>query len=102
MDARAARQAHFDANKIRTLIADYLGIDVERVRDEAHFRNDFDLDSLDQLELLILIEEQFSGADLSEAAVEQIEVVGDLIRYMEINCLLGDLYAQTFHHTRHV
>jgi hypothetical protein len=52
--------------------------------------------------LLILIEEQFSGADLSEAAVEQIEVVGDLIRYMEINCLLGDLYAETFHHTRHV
>jgi hypothetical protein len=26
MDARAARQAHFDANKIRTLIADYLGM----------------------------------------------------------------------------
>jgi acyl carrier protein len=102
VDARAAPQADFDANKIRALIADYLGIDVERVTDEAHFRDDFDLDSLDQLELLILIEEQFSGADLSEAAVEQIEVVGDLIRYMEINCLLGDLYAQTFHRTRHV
>ncbi len=88
--------AGFDANKIRALIANYLGIDTERVTDEAHFRNDFHLDSLDQLELLILIEEEFSGAEFSDDAVEQIEVVGDLIRYMEINCLLGELYAQTF------
>ena len=51
---------------------------------------------LGQLELLILIEEEFSGVEFSDAAVEQIEIVGDLIRYMEINCLLGDLYAQTF------
>jgi len=87
----------FDANKIRALIAKYLGIDAERVIDEAHFRNDFDLDSLDQLELLILIEEEFS---LSDEAVEQIEHVGDLIGYMEINCLLGDLYAQTFRKSR--
>jgi acyl carrier protein len=96
MDARAAPHVDFDANKVRALIAKYLGIDAERVTDEAHFRNDFDLDSLDQLELLILLEEEFSGVEFSDAAVEQIEIVGDLIRYMEINCLLGDLYAQTF------
>ena len=59
-----------------------------------HFRNDLELDSLDQLELLILIEEKFSVVE--NAAVEQIEIVGDLIRYVEINCLLGDLYAQSF------
>jgi acyl carrier protein len=96
MDARAAPQVGFDANIIRALIAKYLGIDAKRVTDEAHFRNDLDLDSLDQLELLILIEEEFSGVEFSGAAVEQIEIVGDLIRYMEINCLMGDLYAQTF------
>jgi acyl carrier protein len=97
MDARAAPPANFDANKVRALIAKYLGIDAERVTDEAHFRNDFDLGSLDQLELLILIEEE-----LSDDAVAQIEVVGDLIRYMEINCLLGELYGQAFHHSPHV
>jgi acyl carrier protein len=91
MDARAAP---FDANKIRALIAKYLGIDAERVTDETHFRNDFDLDSLEQLELLILLEEEFSGVEFSDAAVEQIEVVGDLIRYTEINSL--PLYAHTF------
>jgi acyl carrier protein len=97
MDGRALPHVEFDANKVRALIAKYLGVDAERVTDEAHFRNDFDLDSLNQLELLILIEEEFSGAEFSDDAVEQIEVVGDLIRYMEINCLLGELYAQTFH-----
>jgi acyl carrier protein len=86
----------FNPNKLRALIAKYLGIDPERVTDEAHFRNDFDLDSLDQLELLILIEEEFCGVELSDAAVGQIEIVGDLIRYLEVNSLLGELYAQPF------
>lgn len=102
MDAGATPQVNFVANKIRALIAKYLGIDVERVTDEAHFRNDFDLDSLDQLELVILIEEEFFGTEFTDDAVERIEVVGDLIRYMEINCVLGELYAQTFHRSPHV
>jgi acyl carrier protein len=90
-----APQFEFDANKVRALIAKYLGIDAERVTDEAHF-SDFGLDSLDQLELLILIEEEFSGVEFSDAAVDRIEVVGDLIRYIEITCLLGGLYVQAF------
>ena len=84
MDARATLQLDFDANKVRALIARYLGIDVEQLTDEVHFRNDFDLDSLNWLELLILIEETFSGVEFSDAAVDQIEVVGDLIRHVEI------------------
>jgi acyl carrier protein len=102
MDARVAPQVTFDPNKLRALIAKYVGIDAERVTDEAHFRNDFDLDSLDQLDLLTLIEEEFPGAELSDDAVQQIKVVGDLIRYMEINCLLGQLYGQPFHRASHV
>jgi hypothetical protein len=61
MDARAAPQVGFDPNKLRALIAKYVGIDAERVTDEAHFTNDFDLDSLDQLDLLTVIEEEFPG-----------------------------------------
>ena len=84
MDARATPQLDFDTIKVRALIARYLGIDVEQLTDEVHFRNDFDLDSLNWLELLILIEETFSGVEFSDAAVHQIEVVGDLIRHIEI------------------
>jgi acyl carrier protein len=102
MNARATPQVRFDPNKLRALIAKYVGIDAGRVTDEAHFRNDFDLDSLDQLDLLVLIEEEFPGAELSDDAVQQIKVVGDLIRYMEINFLLGELYAQPFHRASHI
>jgi acyl carrier protein len=84
MDARATLQLDFDANKVRALIARYLGIDVQQLTDEVHVRNEFDLDSLNWLELLILIEETFSGVEFSDAAVDQIEVVGDLIRHIEI------------------
>jgi len=84
MDALATLRLDFDANKVRALIARYLGIDVEQLTDEVHVRNDFDLDSLNWLELLILIEETFSGVEFSDAAVDRIEVVGDLIRHIEI------------------
>ncbi len=90
MDARAAPQVDFYADKIRALIAKYLGIDAGQVTDEVHFRNDFDLDSLDRLELLILIEDEFSGVEFSDTTMDQIEVVGDLIRYVETACLLGN------------
>jgi len=75
----------FDANRVRTLIARYLGIDVEQLTDEVNFTNDFELDSLDRLELLILIEEEFSGVEFSDAAADRIEVVGDLIRHIEMS-----------------
>jgi acyl carrier protein len=84
VDARTTLQLDFDANKVRALIARYLCIDIEQLTDEVHFRNDFDLDSLNRLELLILIEEAFSGVEFSDAAVDRIEVVGDLIRHIEI------------------
>jgi acyl carrier protein len=78
LDALAVPQLDFDANKVRAFVARYLGVDVKQVTDEAHFRNDFDLDPLNQLELLILIEEEFSGVEFSDVAVDRIEVVGDL------------------------
>jgi acyl carrier protein len=76
-------QLDFAANDVRTLIAKYLDVDRELVTDEVHFRNDFDLDSLGRLELLMLIEEEFFGVEFSDTAYE-IEVVGDLIRHIEI------------------
>ena len=40
-------------------------------------------DWLDRLELLMVIEDQFAGVEIADADVDQIEVVGDLIRYIE-------------------
>jgi acyl carrier protein len=70
----------FDADKVRKLIADYLEIDVNRVIDEAHFSDDLGIDWLDQLELLIMIEDEFAEVQFSDGTA--IDVVGDLIRFM--------------------
>jgi acyl carrier protein len=81
---RAAAQLDFYTNKLRTLIADYVGIEAELVTDEAHFSDDLGLDWLDQLELMVLIEDEFVGIDFfANTTAAQINVVGDLIRYIE-------------------
>src|SRR5215467_8596014 len=85
MDTRAGLQVNFDVDEVRTLIADYLGISAKQVTDEAHFGDDLGLDWLDQLELMILIEDEFAGVEFSDAIVHEIEVVGDLIRHIEMS-----------------
>jgi acyl carrier protein len=71
----------FGADKVRQLIADYIGVDASQVTDEAHLSDDLGVDWLDQLELLVLIEDEFVGVEFSD--VTAIDVVGDLIRHME-------------------
>ena len=79
---RTAPQASFDTNKARTLIAEYLNVDPTRITDEVHFNDDLGLDWLDRLELMILIEDEFPGIEISESDANQIELVGDLIRIL--------------------
>jgi acyl carrier protein len=71
------------ANDVRTIIANHLGIDVQRVTDEAHFTDDFGADWLDRLELMIEIEDQFPAVEFTDDDVDQIDVVGDLIRHIK-------------------
>ncbi len=78
----ATPQLDFDTNTLRTLIADYVGIESEKITDEAHFTKDLGLDWLDRVELIILIEEEFHAVEFSDADVKQIEIVGDFIRYV--------------------
>ena len=80
---RVAPRVIFDTNRVRTLIAEYTGVNAERVTDEAHFSDDLGLDWLDRLELMILIEDEFADIEISENDANQIEVVGDLIRIFE-------------------
>ena len=70
-------------DKVRALIADHLGVDIKLGTDEAHFTEDLGADWLDRLELTMLLEDQFTGLEISDDDVDQIEVVGDLIRHLE-------------------
>ena len=69
--------------KLRALIAQHLGVGIERVTDDAHFADDFGADWLDRVELVIAIEDQFAGVEITDDDVDQIHVVGDLIRCVE-------------------
>src|SRR5215813_11099303 len=79
---RAMREV-LASNDVRTLIANQLGVDVKRVTDEAHFTDDLGADWLDRLELMIVIEDRFADVVITDEDVDQIEVVGDLIRHIE-------------------
>src|SRR5262249_6262100 len=61
---------------VRTLIANQLGVD-------AHFTDDLGADWLDRLELMIVIEDRFANVVITDEDVDQIEVIGDLIRHIE-------------------
>jgi len=78
-----ARKEVLAAKDVRTLIAHQLGVDVKRVTDEAHFSDDLGADWLDRLELMIVIEDRFVDVVITDEDVDQIEVVGDLIRHIE-------------------
>ena len=60
----------FATSDVRTLIANHLGISVGRVTDEAHFTNDLGADWLDRLELMMAVEDQFAGVEITDEDVD--------------------------------
>ena len=70
------------AAKVRNLIAEHLGVEAKRVSDDARFLKDLGADWLDRLELVIVIEDRF-GIEIADDAVDRMQAVGDLIRFVE-------------------
>ena len=80
--AATRTESSADINKLRVLIAEHLEVDVRRVTDDAHLNRDLGADWLDRLELIILVEE-IAGVEITDDEADQIEVVGDLIHYID-------------------
>jgi acyl carrier protein len=59
-----------------------LGVDMESVTSETHFTNDLGADLFDRVELMLAIENKFAGVEITDDDIEQIQVVGDLIRHL--------------------
>ena len=57
--------------KIRKIVADHLGIEEEKVTEEASFIDDLGADSLDTVELVMAFEEEF-GSEISDSEAEKI------------------------------
>ena len=67
---------------VRKIVADQLGVDIEKVVSEASFIEDLGADSLDTVELVMALEEEFK-LEISDEDAEKITTVGDAVRYIE-------------------
>jgi acyl carrier protein len=70
------------ADKVREIIANELGVEMEKVTDEASFVEDLGADSLDTVELVMAFEEEF-GVEIPDEDAELMQTVGDAIRYLQ-------------------
>ncbi len=69
-------------DKISEIIVEQLGVKPEEVVPEASFVDDLGADSLDTVELVMALEEEF-GIEIPDEDAEKIQTVGDAIRYIE-------------------
>ena len=70
------------AEKVKGIVAEQLGVKIEEVKEEAKFIDDLGADSLDTVELVMALEEEF-GADIPDEDAEKMTTVGEAIRYIE-------------------
>ncbi|MDD5255538.1 MAG: acyl carrier protein [Candidatus Omnitrophica bacterium] len=68
--------------KVKSIIAEQLGVKPEEVVPEASFIDDLGADSLDTVELVMALEEEF-GIEIPDEDAEKITTVGDAIKYIE-------------------
>lgn len=71
-----------DFEKIKSIIVEQLGVDEAEVTQEAHFIDDLGADSLDTVELVMALEEEF-GIEISDEDAEKIQTVGDVAKYID-------------------
>ncbi len=72
------------AAKVKEIIANELGVEIEKVTDAASFVEDLGADSLDTVELVMAFEEEFS-IEIPDEDAEKMQTVGDAIRYLAEN-----------------
>jgi acyl carrier protein len=67
--------------KLRPIIAEQLGVDESEVKEDASFTEDLNADSLDLVELIMSLEEQFK-LQISDEDAEKITTVGEAVDYI--------------------
>jgi len=68
--------------RVKSIIAEQLGVKQEEVTPEASFIDDLGADSLDTVELVMALEEEFS-VEIPDEDAEKITTVGDAVKYIE-------------------
>jgi len=68
--------------RLKALVAERLGVDESMITREASFVEDLNADSLDLVELIMSLEEEFD-IEIPDEAAEKIRMVGDAMDYLE-------------------
>ena len=71
-----------NADRVKKIIRDQLNVTDEQITPEASFIDDLGADSLDQVELVMALEEEF-GKDIPEDEAEKLQTVGSVIEYID-------------------
>ncbi len=69
------------SSKVKSIIAEQLGVPLENVKESSRFMDDLGADSLDIVELVMALEEQFD-IEISDQEAEKIQTVGDAIQFI--------------------
>ena len=72
------------AERVKKIVVEHLGVEGDKVTEEASFIDDLGADSLDIVELVMAFEEEF-GVESPDDAAEKITTVKDAIDYIEQN-----------------
>ena len=68
--------------RVRDIIVEQLGVKPDQVTPEAKFIEDLGADSLDTVELIMALEEEF-GVEVPDEQAEKLTTVGDVVKYIE-------------------
>ena len=68
--------------KVKDIIVEQLGVNPEQVTPTASFIEDLGADSLDTVELVMAVEEEF-GVEVPDEDAEKLQTVGDVVKYIE-------------------
>ena len=69
-------------DRVKKIVVEHLGVDEDKVVDNASFIDDLGADSLDTVELVMAFEEEF-GIEIPDDAAETIQTVGDAVKFIE-------------------
>ena len=68
--------------RVKAIITEQLGVNPDQVTPDAKFIEDLGADSLDTVELVMALEEEF-GQEIPDEEAEKLQSVGDVIKYIE-------------------